>query len=117
MGGLGFLIYPWGIVVQGLALWHFVKRRPENYWLYIIIFGGVLGAGVYVIAEMVPDLGVLRGTFQDTLKLICLTTLERTHRQARLCRNVASPARKRRRKICPVDGRRLPRQRMPALLS
>jgi len=64
MGGLSFLIYPWGLIVQGVALWHFVKRRPEGYWLWIIIFGGVLGAGVYVVAEMIPDLGLLRGTFQ-----------------------------------------------------
>lgn len=64
MGGLSFLIYPWGFIVQGIALWHFVKRRPENYWLFIIIFGGVLGAGVYVVVEMIPDLGLLRGVFQ-----------------------------------------------------
>jgi tetratricopeptide (TPR) repeat protein len=49
--------------VQGIALWHFVKRRPENYWIYIIIFGGVLGAGVYMVVEVIPDLGLLRGTF------------------------------------------------------
>jgi len=64
MGALGFLLYPWGFVVQGIAIWHFVKRRPENYWLFIIIFGGVLGAGVYVVVEMIPDLGLLRGVFQ-----------------------------------------------------
>jgi hypothetical protein len=64
MGVLSHLIYPWGIIVQGIALWHFVKRRPEGYWLWVIIFGGVLGAGVYVFAEMIPDLGLLRGTFQ-----------------------------------------------------
>jgi hypothetical protein len=64
MGGLSFLIYPWGFIVQGIALWHFVKRRPENYWLYIIIFGGVLGAGVYMIVEVIPDLGLLRGALQ-----------------------------------------------------
>jgi len=64
MGGLSFLIYPWGFVVQGFALWHFVKRRPENYWLFVIIFGGVLGAGVYIIVEVIPDLGLLRGAFQ-----------------------------------------------------
>jgi hypothetical protein len=62
--GLGFLFYPWGFIVQGLALWHFVKRRPEGYWLYIIIFGGVLGAGVYMLVEVIPDLGLLRGAFQ-----------------------------------------------------
>lgn len=64
MGGLSFLIYPWGFIVQGIALWHFLKQRPENYWLFIIIFGGVLGAGVYVVVEMIPDLGLLRGVFQ-----------------------------------------------------
>lgn len=64
MGGLSFLIYPWGFIVQGIALWHFVKRRPENYWLFIIIFGGVLGAGVYIVVEMIPDLGLLREVFQ-----------------------------------------------------
>jgi tetratricopeptide (TPR) repeat protein len=64
MGGLSFLVYPWGLIVQGIALWHFVKRRPENYWIYIIIFGGVLGAGVYVVVEMIPDLGLLGGVFQ-----------------------------------------------------
>ena len=50
--------------MQGLALWHFVKRRPEGYWLFIIIFGGVLGAGVYMIVEVIPDMGLLRGVFQ-----------------------------------------------------
>jgi tetratricopeptide (TPR) repeat protein len=76
MGGLSFLIYPWGFVVQGVALWHFVKRRPENYWLYIIIFGGVLGAGVYMIVEVIPDLGLLRGTFQGFGKRSRIQALE-----------------------------------------
>jgi hypothetical protein len=64
MGLLGHLFYPWGFIIQGIALWHFVRRRPENYWLWIIIFGGPLGAGVYVVAEVIPDFGLLRGAFQ-----------------------------------------------------
>ena len=76
MGVLGHLIYPWGLVVQGIALWHFVKRRPESYWLWIIIFGGVLGAGVYVVAEMIPDLGLLRGTLQGFGRKSRIQTLE-----------------------------------------
>jgi hypothetical protein len=64
MGALGSLIYPWGLILQGIALWHFVKRRPENYWIFVIIFLGPLGAGVYVVVEMIPDLGLLRGVFQ-----------------------------------------------------
>jgi len=68
MGGLSFLIYPWGLIVQGVALWHFVKRRPEGYWLWIIIFGGVLGAGVYVVAEMIPDWGCCGGRSRDSAR-------------------------------------------------
>jgi tetratricopeptide (TPR) repeat protein len=63
MRALSFLIYPWGWIVQGIALIHFMRRRPETYWLYVIIFGGVLGAGVYVLLEMIPDLGLLPGVF------------------------------------------------------
>jgi hypothetical protein len=55
--------YPWGLIVQGIALFHFVKRRPENYWLFVIIFGGSLGALVYAVVEMIPDLGLLKGAF------------------------------------------------------
>src|SRR5258708_33137656 len=46
MFGLSYLFYPWGFIVQGLAIVHFVRRRPENYWFYIIFFGGFLGASV-----------------------------------------------------------------------
>src|SRR5271165_5822270 len=56
--------YPWGLIVQGIALFHFVRRRPENYWMFVIIFGGFLGALVYVGVEMVPDLGLLKGTME-----------------------------------------------------
>jgi tetratricopeptide (TPR) repeat protein len=76
MGGLSFLVYPWGLIVQGIALWHFVKRRPENYWIYIIIFGGVLGAGVYVVVEIIPDLGLLGGVFQGFGRRSRISALE-----------------------------------------
>jgi hypothetical protein len=64
VGGFGHLFYPWGIVLQGIALLHFVKRRPDGYWLYLIIFLGPIGAAVYIFAEVIPDAGLLRGTFQ-----------------------------------------------------
>ncbi len=64
MFGLSHLFYPWGFILQGLAILHFVRRRPENYWFYVIFFGGFLGAGVYIFAEVLPDLGLLRGVFQ-----------------------------------------------------
>ena len=64
MFGLSHFFYPWGIILQGLAILHFVRRRPEGYWFYIILFLGPPGAAVYILAEMLPDLGLLRGVFQ-----------------------------------------------------
>jgi hypothetical protein len=62
---LGFfsLFYPWGIVLQLLAVVHFIRRRPDNIWLWVIVFLGPLGALVYIVVEVVPDLGLLRQMF------------------------------------------------------
>jgi hypothetical protein len=64
MFGLSHLFYPWGFLVQGLAIVHFIRRRPENYWFYVILFLGPPGAALYILAEALPDLGLLRGVFQ-----------------------------------------------------
>src|SRR5213080_1694926 len=64
MFGLGHFFYPWGFLLQGLAIVHFIRRRPENYWFYVIFFLGPPGAAVYILAEVLPDLGLLRGFFQ-----------------------------------------------------
>jgi hypothetical protein len=58
------LFYPYGIILQALAILHFVRRRPDGLWLWIIIFGGGLGALVYFLAEVLPDAGLLRGAIQ-----------------------------------------------------
>lgn len=52
-----------GIYRPGVALLHAVKRRPEYYGYYIIVFGGFLGAAVYMVVEMVPDTALLSHTF------------------------------------------------------
>lgn len=56
-------LYPWGLILQAVALVHFIKRRPDGVWLWIIIFFGPLGALIYMGVEMVPDLGLLRQSF------------------------------------------------------
>ena len=58
------LFYPYGFILQALALLHFARRRPDGFWLWVIIIGGGLGATVYIIAEVIPDLGLLRGAMQ-----------------------------------------------------
>lgn len=61
MGFIG-LFYPWGLVLQALAIVHFVRRRPDNFWLWIILIGGGLGALVYIAAEVIPDAALLRAS-------------------------------------------------------
>jgi len=64
MFGLGHFYSPWAFLVQIFAIVHFVRRRPENYWFYVIFFGSWPGAAVYIVAEVLPDLGLLRGVYQ-----------------------------------------------------
>ncbi len=63
MRSLGFLLSPWGFILQAVALIHFIRRRPDTYWLWIIIFLGPLGALVYIFVEVLPDAGLLRQSF------------------------------------------------------
>ena len=64
MSELRHLFPSWGFLLQILAILHFLRRRPESYWFFIIFFGGFLGASVYILVEMLPDLGLLRDTMQ-----------------------------------------------------
>jgi hypothetical protein len=64
MGFLSHLFFPWGLLLQGFAIVHFIRRRPEIYWLYIILFLGPLGALVYIFVEVIPDAGLLRQSFK-----------------------------------------------------
>jgi hypothetical protein len=62
--GLGYLFYPWGYIVQIVALVHFFRRRPDGFWIWVIFLGGFIGAVVYIVAEMLPDAGLLRHVYQ-----------------------------------------------------
>jgi hypothetical protein len=64
MGILGSLFYPWGLLLQAAAIVHFIRRRPDTYWIFVILFLGPLGALIYIFAEVLPDLGLLRQTFK-----------------------------------------------------
>jgi hypothetical protein len=63
-GIFSHLFYPWGLILQGLAIVHFIRRRPDTYWIYIILFLGPIGAVVYLLAEVVPDAGLARQSFK-----------------------------------------------------
>lgn len=57
--GLSAIFYPWGILLQAVAIIHFVRRRPDTFWLWIVLIGGGLGALVYIVAEVIPDAALL----------------------------------------------------------
>lgn len=64
MGLLNHLLYPWGFLLQGIAIVHFIRRRPDTYWIFIILFLGPLGAIIYLFVEALPDLGLLGQSFK-----------------------------------------------------
>src|SRR6202044_1655943 len=64
MGFLSHLLYPWGLLLQGFAIVHFIRRRPDMYWFFIILFLGPLGAVLYILVEVIPDAGLLRQSFK-----------------------------------------------------
>jgi hypothetical protein len=67
---MGYLIYGFfrwgliGIVLEGLAIVHFIRRRPDTYWIFIILFLGPLGALIYLAVEALPDIGLLGQSFK-----------------------------------------------------
>src|ERR1700730_9240475 len=64
MGSLFFFLHGWGFFLQAVAIVHFIRRRPDMYWIFVILFLGWIGAAVYIVAEVIPDAGLLRSGFQ-----------------------------------------------------
>jgi hypothetical protein len=57
-----YFLFRWGVILQLIAIIHFVRRRPDTFWLWIIIIGGGIGALAYLFMEMLPDLSLLQGS-------------------------------------------------------
>jgi hypothetical protein len=55
------LFYPWGLILQAVAIVHFIRRRPDFFWLWVIIFAGGAGALIYIAVEVIPDADLWRG--------------------------------------------------------
>ena len=64
MGSFLFFAFSWwAIALRIIALVHFIRRRPDYYWIWIILFHWV-GALAYIVMEVIPDAGLLRTSFQ-----------------------------------------------------
>jgi hypothetical protein len=64
MGSFLFFAFSWwSIALRIVAIVHFIRRRPDWFWIWVILFHWV-GALVYIVVEVIPDAGLLRGSFQ-----------------------------------------------------
>src|SRR5579859_3979791 len=64
MGSFLFFAFSWwAIALRIFALVHFIRRRPNFFWIWVILFHWV-GALVYILVEVIPDASLLPGTFQ-----------------------------------------------------
>ena len=80
MGMLTHLMYPWGLLLQVAAIVHFIRRRPDTYWIFIILFLGPIGAIVYLFAEALPDVSLLNQSFKGISRRKQIAALEITIR-------------------------------------
>lgn len=77
MGSFLFFAFSWwGILLRVVAIVHFIRRRPNFFWLFIILFHWV-GALVYILVEVVPDADLLRNSFQTFPRRRRIHELER----------------------------------------
>jgi hypothetical protein len=76
-----YLAHPLALLLLVLALVHFFRRRPDGYWLWVILLLGPIGAAAYLVVEAVPDLGLLRGMFKVFPRRKRIKQLEQLVRQ------------------------------------
>jgi hypothetical protein len=62
MGDFLVHFFSWGVALQVMALIHFFRRRPEQFWLFVIFFGGALGALIYLVIEALPDVAQIKAS-------------------------------------------------------
>jgi hypothetical protein len=65
MGFFTHLFYPWGFLLQIVALVHFFWRRRASFvWLWIIFIGGFIGAAAYLIVEVLAEADLFRAALE-----------------------------------------------------
>lgn len=52
----GFGLFGIGGILMIAAVLHFIRKRPDFFWLWIILFLGPLGALIYLAVEALPEL-------------------------------------------------------------
>lgn len=73
---LYYLPYLVGLLVQVTAIVHFIRHRPDMYWIYLIIFLGPLGSIIYLVMVAAPDFISVRQTFIGASRRNRITEIE-----------------------------------------
>src|SRR3954471_5980751 len=60
--------YSYGVIHHVIAIIHFIQRRPDTYWLFIILMGGGLGSLVYIAVQASTELRLIQGASQVFLR-------------------------------------------------
>ena len=76
MGFLFFAFSWWGILLRIVAIVHFIRRRPDWFWIWVILIHPI-GALVYIVMEVIPDAGLMRSSFQAFPRRRRIRELER----------------------------------------
>jgi len=77
MGSFLFFAFSWwGILLRIVAIVHFIRRRPDFFWIWVILIHPI-GALVYIAVEVIPDAGLLRSSFQVFPRRRRINELER----------------------------------------
>src|SRR5258705_10011208 len=77
MGFLSHLFYPWGFLVQIVALVHFFWRRRSSFiWVWIIFIGGFVGAAAYLIVEVLSEADLFRMALQGRARKARISGVE-----------------------------------------
>jgi len=78
MGSFLFFAFSWwSWILRAVAIIHFIRRRPDTFWIWIILIHPI-GALVYIFMEVIPDAGLLRSSFQVFPRRRRIQELERT---------------------------------------
>jgi hypothetical protein len=67
----------WGIALRIVAIILFIQRRPNFFWIWVIL-AHPIGALIYIVVEVIPDAGLLRTSFQAFPRRRRIHELERT---------------------------------------
>ena len=57
-------LFGYGFIFQIIAIVHWARRGRDRIWIWIIIFGGVIGALAYFLVEGLPDWDDMKRSFR-----------------------------------------------------